>query len=92
MPPITGSPSLFPLSHTPSSNRSPYGFPAYALARIGGQWGLPRSLIYRHEQVTLSMPVRLGLISPGAAYVTTNFYFTQKLPAAHLLVMAYQQI
>ncbi|MFZ7321196.1 hypothetical protein, partial [Comamonas jiangduensis] len=89
---ITGSHSLFPPSHTPSSNRSPYGFPAYALARTGGQWGLPRSLIYRYEWIAPSIPVRLGLISPGATHMTTNFYFTQKLPAAHLLVMAYQQI
>lgn len=38
------------------------------------------------------MSIRLGLIFPGAALIATTVYDLQTVPAAHLLVMAYQQI
>lgn len=64
MSPITGNPSLFPQSHTPSSDRSPYGFPARAPRCAGGRWGLPRSLIYRRRGAAPT--VCLGFIFSGA--------------------------
>lgn len=89
MPPITGSRSLFPRSSTPSSNRSPCGFPARVPKHTGGQWGLPRSLTCRH---------RFRSVYPFRVYLCWNCAMTTcaQAPRAHptacLLAMAYQQI
>jgi len=47
IPAITAGRSLFPRSHTPSSDRSSCDFPALAPRCKGGWWGLPRSSVRR---------------------------------------------
>jgi len=67
VPAITAGHSLFPRSHTPSSDKSPCGFPALAQRCSGGRWGLPRSSVRRQRGGDPRMPIRLGSIFPGVA-------------------------
>lgn len=72
MPPITGGHSLFPLSHTHSSNSSPCGLPAkgiYTLWRIVGLTTFPD--LPTDYDLHRTQTLRLGLISPGTALLTT---------------------
>lgn len=85
MPPITGSHSLFPLSHTPSSNSLPCGLPArgvYTPWRIVGLTTFPD--LPTNYDLHRSRTLRLGLISPGTVLVTTCVKLPLTQPTAHL--------